>query len=123
MREKMQGNGKKFDAACIKIAVETREKAIATAWATFSSSMTTAFSTRASALATAWSNTDANARRTAIKDAWKVFHESSKKARETWRSAQKAARKTFRDAAKKCGVATSDASLAAEPENDVNIGD
>lgn len=115
-------NNKKFDPTCIKSAVEAREKSIQAAWATFSASMTSAFSVRGSSLATAWSNTDAAARRTAIKAAWDTFKKSARSARETWKTAQKTARKTFKEAGKKCGIPAEDVLHGVEPDEiDMNV--
>jgi hypothetical protein len=64
--------------------------------------MNAAYATRSAALATAWANTDATARRTAVKAAWESFKKSATDARKAWQTAKKNAWSTFKTGAKTC---------------------
>lgn len=88
--------------ACVGAAVNTREKALSTAAATFGQSLTSMYSARAVALQAAYSQSTPSAVRTAVKAAWATFNTSAKTARTAWSSSRKSAWTAYRTAAVAC---------------------
>lgn len=88
--------------SCVQNAVKTREASIGTAFATFSSSMTTALSARATALETAWGTSDAKTRRNLRNEAWVNYKKANQSAKSTFKTSKKAAWEAFKTASKAC---------------------
>ena len=93
----------KVDVACMQSAIAARETSIASAFAGYSSSISTALATRASAFASAWGLTNAKARNTALKAAWKAYRSVASSARSTWSKSRQAAWTAFYNTRKTCG--------------------
>ncbi len=106
------------DRTCMAAAVNTREESIATAWDTFTTSITTGLSERKTALATAW-NTSENGSREAIKKAWEAWRGDKKDAHTKLRSDRKAAWDAFKKTAKEsCKVETPKEEAVDKPASD-----
>jgi hypothetical protein len=105
------------DISCVQTAVQERETAIIESWTGFSSSTLAALTVRKNALVEAWKLTDAKERASALKDLWKNWKESSKKAHTTLRADRKAAWAEFKQTMKtECRV-TSLPKEDAEPKD------
>lgn len=89
-----------IDTTCVQTAVSAREQAIVAAWSTYNTAVVAAHTARSSALATAWGNSDAVARKTAIKTAWNTFGASIKTATKTMRTTKKSVWETFKTTVK-----------------------
>lgn len=89
-----------IDTTCVQTAVSAREQAIVAAWSTYNTAVVAAHTARSSALATAWGNSDAVARKTAIKAAWYTFGASIKTATKTMRTTKKSVWETFKTTVK-----------------------
>lgn len=90
------GRGRNVDASCVLSAVDVREGAIATAWTTFTSSITSALSARKTALDTAWGMTDVKARNGALMAAWMSWRTADKSAHTGLKAARKSSWETFK---------------------------
>ena len=101
MKAKKGGN-LSIDVVCAQAAVNKRESALGSGFASFSSAVSSAYATRASELSTAWSNSDATARKIAIRAAWDKFQKSAKSARETWKDTKKNAWRAFKEEIRNC---------------------
>ena len=99
-REQKGNRGGNIDATCVQSAVDVRETALASAWSTFTSSITSALGTRKTALHDAWGATDIGSRNTALMNAWKTWQMGDKSAHEALKMARKAAWETFMSTAK-----------------------
>lgn len=88
------------DISCMSTAVKTRETAIATAWTSFTSDVTTALTKRKDALIAAWDIEGAADRSKAIRAAWATWKTEKKTAHTDLRSDRKAAWDTFKKTAK-----------------------
>ena len=93
---------KTVDLTCMVNGVDARETALQSAYTTFSSAQSAALLARASALHTAWGNTDAKARRTALRAAWQTYRTAHRAAVSAHRTAHTSAWSAFRTAAKAC---------------------
>lgn len=90
------------DAVCMQTAVVTRDTAVIAAVNAQSASWVNALEVRRDALKAAWAMTDATARKTAVRDAWKNYRNSRKEIREKFRSDRNAAWTQFKTDAKAC---------------------
>lgn len=95
---------KTFNVACVQNAIEKRDSALISAVDASASTVKAALQTRKDALKTAWAKTDAKERRIAIRDAWKAYATSSKKAREDLRRARQSAWQQFNTDHRACGA-------------------
>lgn len=102
--------------SCIQTAVDAREQAVLSALGTYTSSVVSAFQTKKTALYAAWALSDAAQRKAAIKNAWTVFAQSKKSARETYKSARQTAWSTFKKTAKTCNEPMSDEGYSAHED-------
>lgn len=99
---------KVVDVACIKTAIETRDKAIVTAVKKYSDAAVVALEKRMSDLLAAWGQTDKTIRKEAIKQAWETSMKSVKDARRTFKQERKDAWKAFKESRRTCGGSSED---------------
>ena len=90
-------------AACLGVAVNTREQALDTAMNTYTQSIDSAYSLRANSLVSAYAQTsDTAALKTSVRDAWSHFSSSLKQSKATWKASRNSTWKTFKKAAVAC---------------------
>jgi hypothetical protein len=98
------GKKRNVNLSCMQDALMTREDAIATAWTTFSTSITTALAARKTALSTAWASTTATTSEGTHKGqritAWTKWKKASHEAHVALKKARKAAWDAFRTTSK-----------------------
>ena len=90
--------------SCMQSAVGKREGAIGAAFDAFAASVKAAFEARKGALNTAWGNADKEARREAIRAAWKNFRDAKKTARRTFDQSRRGTWKQFKEDRRTCNV-------------------
>jgi hypothetical protein len=94
-----------LDIPCIQAAIEKRDTAIIAGLDTYAPAVKTALQTRKDELKAGWALTEKNARKTALKNAWKKYRESVRTARRTFRDAKRNAWKQFSTDRKACNAA------------------
>ncbi len=93
-----------LDLTCMQTAVDAREDALTTAFATFHDAVDTALAARKTALHDAWGLTDKTARLAAIKSARETYKKSHESALKALKKARGTAWETFKTTSKKtCG--------------------
>ena len=97
---------KMYDAECMVMAVERRDTAMLAVVDAYYQTVRRALETRRSALTNAWAKTNATERRTAVREAWKAYDASRKKADAERRKGRQGAWKQFRDERCFCGPGT-----------------
>lgn len=91
-----------LDIACMQAAVAKRETAVAEAYTTLATAQANALKSRAGAINAAWQNTDASARKAAVRAAWTDFKKITLDARTAQKNARLELWKQFRTEAQTC---------------------
>lgn len=91
---------KKVDLTCMQAAVDTREDAIADAFATFNTDVEEALASRKTALHDAWGMEDGKERNAEIKEIWKTWKSDHKAAFKVLKEERKEAWTTFKSTVK-----------------------
>lgn len=95
---------KKTDFSCVQIATDKREDGIASAWTTYSTSVSSALLARKTALHNAWEVGTAKDRQAARNVAWNAYRTSLKTAKTNLQASRNAAWNTFSADAKACKI-------------------
>lgn len=94
---------KKVDLVCMQTAVEKRDNAVIGAMDTFYNNVKTALTARRDAVKAAWGVADRDARKDAIRKAWKDFKGTWKSEKKALKKAKKVAWKQFKADKSTCG--------------------
>lgn len=94
---------KEVDLVCMQTAVEKRDNAVIGALDTFYANVKTALTARRDSVKAAWGVEDPDARKAAIRKAWKDFRGTWKSEKKALKKAKKVAWKQFKEDREVCG--------------------
>jgi peptidoglycan hydrolase-like protein with peptidoglycan-binding domain len=107
-------SGAVTDIACMRTVVEKRESTLISAYDVYVAKIKAARETKKTALLAAWNIQDAKERKTAIKQAWKTFQESSKTAWKEFLTSKKTGWTQFEQDRKNCKAPSTGESAGLE---------